>query len=143
MQLGFFEYLKQFGSIIEKGIQKLTQNLITSSHIDISHNNFSYLFDRLFIMVSRLLVKSVSLRFGGFLISATRILFLHIVISVVESQCGKIFNFYGPDGQSPICFKKMSTFSLISSDMESNLSRSQFIFGCPKITFLGSLTVAS
>ena len=98
MQLGFFEYLKQFGSIIEKGIQKLTQNLITSSHIDISHNNFSYLFDRLFIMVSRLLVKSVSLRFGGFLISATRILFLHIVISVVESQCGKIFNFYGPAG---------------------------------------------
>ena len=140
MQLGFFEYLKQFGTIIEKGIQKLTQNLITSSHIDISHNNFSYLFDGLFIMVSRLLVKSVSLRFGGFLISATRILFLHIV---VESQCGKIFNFYGPAGQSPICFKKMSTFPLISSDMESNLSRSEFIFGCPKITFLGSLTVAS
>ena len=34
-------------------------------------------------MVSRLVVKSVSLRLGGLYIPATRILFLRIVVSIV------------------------------------------------------------
>ena len=33
--------------------------------------------------------------------------------------------------------RKMSTFPLISADIESNLFQSEFIFRCPEITFLG------
>ena len=47
--------------------------------------NFLYLFDSLLIIVLRLAVKSISLRFGGLHIPTIRTLFLGIVYFIVRS----------------------------------------------------------
>ena len=58
--------------------------------------NISYIFDSLLIMVSKLVVKSVSLRFGSSYIHVKRILFLRIVISVVRMSRSAGFPFLWP-----------------------------------------------
>ena len=94
IQLVFLEFLKQVGSIFESESANVSENcirigllvVILKSPITI---DFSYLFDSLRIIASRLVVKSVSLRLGGFYIPATKILFLSIVISIVKISMSK------------------------------------------------------
>ena len=109
IKLGGFEFLKQVGSIFKDESANLSSNwlrigllvVILKSPIRI---NCSYLFDSLLIIVLRLVAKSVSLRFSGLYIPATRIKSLH----------WRAFNFYGPTRQLIINIKRNSTPKFIS-----------------------------
>ena len=95
--MDFFESSKQVGSIFKGESANVSKNRLRTGLLVVMLKspiriNFSYLFDSWLIMVSRLVVKSVSLRLGGLYIPATRILFLRIVISIVRISMSEGFS---------------------------------------------------
>ena len=98
-KFGFFEFFKQFGATFKGESANVSKNrlrigllvAILKSPIRI---NFSWLFEGLRIMVSRLKVKWVSLRLGGLYIPATRILLLRSIIFIVRNSMSEGFSIF-------------------------------------------------
>ena len=89
MQFGFFEFLEQVGSIFKGEGANVSEKWVRIGLLVVKLKspiriNFSYLFDSLLIIISRLVVKSGSLKLGGFYTPVTKISCLRIVFSMAR-----------------------------------------------------------
>ena len=84
MQLRFNELLKQVGSVFKGESVNASENWLRTGLLVVTLKSpiriiFSYFFYSLLIKVSKLVVKSISLRFGDLYIPKTKLLLFRIV----------------------------------------------------------------
>ena len=119
MQLVCFRFLKQVGSIFKGESANVSKTWLRIGLVIVILKypikiNCSYLFDSLLIKVSRLVVKSVSLRFGGFYSYIENSVLAYCYFYSQNLNVRRIFNFYGPAWQLVINLKSNSTYKFVS-----------------------------